>query len=116
MPMLASPVMTERAEKSTRFPMRFPRTRPCFPLRRSVMLLMGRPDLLFTVGMPGLVLIMYPQMLPVMAIHSSSISWLAAPRCSARRRAWLSLITPISVDVRSSWDCGMREGVAWEPG
>ena len=36
--------MTVRAEKSTRFPIKFCRTRPALPLRRSRMDLIGRPD------------------------------------------------------------------------
>ena len=41
MPMLGSPVMTVRAEKSTRLPIRLPRMRPSLPLSRWLMDLMG---------------------------------------------------------------------------
>ena len=41
---LGSGVMTVRAEKSTRLPMRLPRTRPSLPFRRCFMDLRGRPD------------------------------------------------------------------------
>ena len=43
-----SGVMTERAEKSTRFPIKFPLTRPPFPLRRSIIDFSGLPDLCAT--------------------------------------------------------------------
>lgn len=55
----ASPVMTERAEKSTRLPMRLPRMRPCLPLRRWLKDLTGRLErLTLARGMPGLPLSM----------------------------------------------------------
>lgn len=41
---LGSGVMTVRAEKSTRFPIRFPRTLPSFPFSLCLMDLSGRPD------------------------------------------------------------------------
>lgn len=41
---LGSGVMTVRAEKSTRLPIRLPRTLPSFPLRRCFMDFKGRPD------------------------------------------------------------------------
>jgi hypothetical protein len=52
------PVMTVRAEKSTRLPMRFPRMRPCLPLSRWLMDLMGRPLFCCAGGWPGRVLSM----------------------------------------------------------
>ena len=42
--MLGSGVITVRAEKSTRLPMRLPRMRPSLAFRRAVMDLMGRPE------------------------------------------------------------------------
>lgn len=45
MAMLGSPEMTVRAEKSTRLPMRLPRTLPDLPFRRWLIDMMGRPDL-----------------------------------------------------------------------
>jgi hypothetical protein len=51
--MFGSPVMTVRAEKSTRLPMRLPRMRPLLPLSRSLMDLMGRPDFWLDLGMPA---------------------------------------------------------------
>ena len=41
---LGSGVITEREEKSTRFPIRLPRTRPSLPLRRAARDFRGRPD------------------------------------------------------------------------
>ena len=37
-------MITVRAEKSTRLPIRLPRMRPALPLRRSEIDLMGRPE------------------------------------------------------------------------
>ena len=59
MPMFGSGVMTVRAEKSTRLPMRLPRTRPSLPLSRCEMLLIGRPLRTVSAGMPGSVLSTY---------------------------------------------------------
>ena len=53
-----SPEMTVRAEKSTRLPIRFPRTRPSLPLSRCEIDLIGRPDRCAATGCPGLVLSM----------------------------------------------------------
>ena len=41
---LGSPVITERALKSTRFPMRLPRIRPLFEFNLPIMHWRGRPD------------------------------------------------------------------------
>ena len=51
-----SGVITVRAEKSTRLPMRFPRMRPFLPFRRSEMDLIGRPLLVSDLGCPATVL------------------------------------------------------------
>lgn len=59
---LGSPVMTVRAEKSTRFPIKLPRKRPSFPLRRSRMALMGRPPFCLACGTPAKLLSMYVAM------------------------------------------------------
>ena len=53
-----SGVMTVRAEKSTRFPIKFPRMRPAFPLRRSLMDLIGLPLRVNARGIPATVLSM----------------------------------------------------------
>jgi hypothetical protein len=42
--MLGSGVITVRAEKSTRLPIRLPRIRPSFPRKRCRIDLIGRPD------------------------------------------------------------------------
>ena len=51
-----SPVITVRALKSTRFPIRFPRTRPSLAFRRSEIDFSGRPDFCIALGTPGNVL------------------------------------------------------------
>eukprot|EP00962_Isochrysis_galbana_P015940 scaffold4556_cov114-Isochrysis_galbana.AAC.6 len=48
-----SPVMTVRAEKSTRLPIRLPRTRPSLPSRRCEMDLSGRPQWVVAGSTPG---------------------------------------------------------------
>ena len=53
---LGSGVITERAEKSTRFPMRFPLTRPPFPFKRSLIDFKGRPERCATEATPGILL------------------------------------------------------------
>uniref|UniRef100_A0A6C0HF55 Uncharacterized protein n=1 Tax=viral metagenome TaxID=1070528 RepID=A0A6C0HF55_9ZZZZ len=42
--MLGSGVITERAEKSTRLPIKFPRTRPSFAPNRAFSVFRGRPE------------------------------------------------------------------------
>ena len=54
MSMLGSGVMTLRAEKSTRLPIRLPRMRPSFDFSRSVSDRNGRPVRCFAGGMPGI--------------------------------------------------------------
>ena len=51
-----SGVITERAEKSTRLPIRLPLTRPPFPFNRSLMDLSGRPERCATDATPGILL------------------------------------------------------------
>lgn len=46
----------QRTEKLTRLPMRFPRTRPLLPLRRSLMDLTGLPERIVARGWPATVL------------------------------------------------------------
>ena len=53
---LGSGVITDLAEKSTRFPIKLPLTRPPFPLRRSFMDLSGRPDRCATGAQDGILL------------------------------------------------------------
>ena len=52
-----SPVITVRAEKSTRLPMRLPRTRPSLPFKRCEMDLSGRPEREVAGSTPGRVLV-----------------------------------------------------------
>ena len=56
MEIFGSGVITDLAEKSTRFPMRFPLILPCLPLRRSLIDLRGRPVLCATDATPGILL------------------------------------------------------------
>ena len=51
-----SGVITDLAEKSTRFPIKLPLTRPCFPFRRSLIDLSGRPDRCATGAHDGMLL------------------------------------------------------------
>ena len=53
---LGSGVMTLRALKSTRLPIRFPRMRPPLPFSRSLMLFTGRPLRMVARGWPATVL------------------------------------------------------------
>lgn len=55
-PMLGSPVITVRAEKSTLFPIKLPRILPSLPFNLWLIDLMGRPDLWLDRGIPGSVL------------------------------------------------------------
>ena len=59
MPMLGSPVITVRALKSTRLPMRLPLMRPLLPFSLWLMDLMGRPERCWAGGWPGMVLSKY---------------------------------------------------------
>ena len=51
-----SGVITERALKSTRFPIRLPLTRPAFPFNRSLIDFRGRPERCATAATPGILL------------------------------------------------------------
>ena len=51
-----SGVITERALKSTRLPIKLPRTRPVLPFSRSLTAFNGRPDLCATAATPGILL------------------------------------------------------------
>ena len=56
MPIFGSGVITLRAEKSTRFPIRLPRTRPSLDFKRSVNALIGRPERCCENGTPEILL------------------------------------------------------------
>ena len=55
-PMLASGVITDLAEKSTRLPIRFPLTRPGLPTNLSLIDLSGLPERCATEATPGILL------------------------------------------------------------
>mmetsp|Transcript_4220 Transcript_4220/g.8817 ORF Transcript_4220/g.8817 Transcript_4220/m.8817 type:complete len:222 (+) Transcript_4220:3598-4263(+) len=103
MPRLGSAVMTVRAEKSTRFPMRFPRIRPSFPLRRCCTVLSARPErLCVTCGTPLVSL----SMVAATLCCSDCSNWvrimLGSPLAVAWRSAMLDLTTLTYWCVRSS--------------
>mmetsp|Transcript_14393 Transcript_14393/g.39003 ORF Transcript_14393/g.39003 Transcript_14393/m.39003 type:complete len:214 (-) Transcript_14393:694-1335(-) len=102
MPMLGSPVMTVRAEKSTRLPMRLPRMRPSLPLRRCEMDLMGRPLFCMLGGTPGMVLSMYVVMWYCTSCAKSLMMCWGAPFCSCLRSELLARMISASLCVRSS--------------
>ena len=53
---LGSGVMTERALKSTRFPIKLPLTRPLLPFNLSLIAFNGRPERWATAATPGILL------------------------------------------------------------
>ena len=84
---LGSGVMTVRAEKSTRLPIRLPRTRPSFPLSRAEIDLSGRPDRPDAGVCPGIALSMMAARVPCSSRASCSWMWLGAPLFSWSRSA-----------------------------
>ena len=101
---LGSGVMTVRAEKSTRFPIRFPRMRPFFPLRRSEMLLIGRPLRVSARGIPATVLSMNVMMWYCSSSVNSPMTCCGAPFCSCRSRFLFVRTISMSFTVKSSSD------------
>mmetsp|Transcript_27825 Transcript_27825/g.91056 ORF Transcript_27825/g.91056 Transcript_27825/m.91056 type:complete len:322 (-) Transcript_27825:482-1447(-) len=99
---LGSGVMTERAEKSTRLPMRLPRIRPDLPLRRSEMLFTGRPLLRLARGMPAMLLSKNVVTWYCNSSVSSVTTCAGAPFCSSLRRLMLVRVISWSLEVRSS--------------
>mmetsp|Transcript_11636 Transcript_11636/g.39766 ORF Transcript_11636/g.39766 Transcript_11636/m.39766 type:complete len:366 (-) Transcript_11636:99-1196(-) len=98
-----SGVMTVRAEKSTRLPMRLPRMRPCLPLRRSEMAFTGRPDLSVAWrGTRGELLVMRVAWWYWRIFANSATMCMGAERCSFSRSAAFALMMSASLCVRSS--------------
>jgi len=93
MPKFGSAVMTVRAEKSTRLPMRLPRNRPSFPFRRCWIVLRGRPDRCVTCGIPRSSLFMNAATLCCNACSNCSTMMLGSPFVMAFPRAMLLLMT-----------------------
>mmetsp|Transcript_45128 Transcript_45128/g.134766 ORF Transcript_45128/g.134766 Transcript_45128/m.134766 type:complete len:314 (+) Transcript_45128:3340-4281(+) len=102
MPMLGSPVMTVRAEKSTRLPMRLPRMRPSLDLSRWLIDLIGRPDFCMLGGWPGSVLSKYVVMWYCTSWLNSLMMCCGAPDWSWRRSWLLARVISASLCVRSS--------------
>ena len=96
------PVMTVRAEKSTRFPIRFPRTRPSLPLRRCEMALSGRPERVVAGCTPGRVFVMKVARWYCSSETCCSWMWFGAPLRSCSRNERLVRTMSMSLTVRSS--------------
>ena len=99
-----SPVMTVRAEKSTRFPIKFPRTRPSLAFNLSEMDLRGRPDFCMALGTPGSVLSITVTTWNCNIFTSSSITCAAAPDCSLRRSCAFVFTMSHNLCVTSSFN------------
>mmetsp|Transcript_5070 Transcript_5070/g.20351 ORF Transcript_5070/g.20351 Transcript_5070/m.20351 type:complete len:219 (-) Transcript_5070:623-1279(-) len=99
---LGSGVITVRAEKSTRLPIKLPRIRPAFPLSRSEMDLIGRPDRVSARGMPATVLSMNVMMWYCSSSVNSPMTCCGAPFCSCRCKFLFVRTISISFTVRSS--------------
>mmetsp|Transcript_48347 Transcript_48347/g.161225 ORF Transcript_48347/g.161225 Transcript_48347/m.161225 type:complete len:346 (+) Transcript_48347:3334-4371(+) len=97
-----SPVMTVRAEKSTRFPIRLPRTRPSLPLSRCEMDLSGRPERVVAGCTPGSVFVTRVARWYCRRETCCSTMWFGAPfrSCSFSDRFVRTM--SISLTVRSS--------------
>lgn len=99
---LGSGVMTVRAEKSTRFPIKFPRIRPSFPLRRALIAFNGFPDFCMALGMPGISLSTKVATWNCNILTFSDKTWAAAPAISLRASSLLDLMMSASLWVKSS--------------
>ena len=100
--MFASGVITERAEKSTRLPIKLPRTRPVLAPRRDFSVFRGRPERWAAGGRPLMSLSTYVATSYCSSlVHSSMISALS-PLSILSRRRWLMRTMLISLCVRSS--------------
>mmetsp|Transcript_524 Transcript_524/g.1445 ORF Transcript_524/g.1445 Transcript_524/m.1445 type:complete len:264 (-) Transcript_524:476-1267(-) len=102
---LGSGVMTVRAEKSTRFPIRLPRTRPCFPFSRSEIALSGRPDLVVACrGTSGELLVISVAWWYCSRRANSAMMCEGAPFCSLTLSIVFALMMSASLCVMSSSD------------
>mmetsp|Transcript_18841 Transcript_18841/g.58615 ORF Transcript_18841/g.58615 Transcript_18841/m.58615 type:complete len:202 (+) Transcript_18841:923-1528(+) len=100
--MLGSAVMTVRALKSTRLPIRLPRMRPSLPFRRWQMDLMGRPERCVATGTPGTVLSMYVITWYCTSFVYSARMCAGAPSWSCDTSLALARTISLSLCVRSS--------------
>ena len=101
---LGSGVITVRALKSTRLPIRLPRMRPALPFRRSEIDLMGRPERVIARGWPATVLSMNVMMWYWSSSVNSCTTCCGAPFCSCRCRFLFVRTISMSFTVRSSSD------------
>mmetsp|Transcript_78392 Transcript_78392/g.189229 ORF Transcript_78392/g.189229 Transcript_78392/m.189229 type:complete len:227 (+) Transcript_78392:3013-3693(+) len=99
---LGSGVITVRAEKSTRLPIRLPRMRPSLPLSRCEIDLSGRPVRVVAGSCPGMRLSMNVARWYWSSLASCSWMWLGAPFFSCSRSALLARMMSMSLTVRSS--------------
>ena len=97
-----SPVMTVRAEKSTRLPIRLPRRRPSLPFRRARSDLTGRPDDWSDCGKPAISLSIYVATWYCSRSAKSFRICAGAPSCSIRCKLALALMISASLYVKSS--------------
>uniref|UniRef100_A0A6B0V505 Putative secreted protein n=1 Tax=Ixodes ricinus TaxID=34613 RepID=A0A6B0V505_IXORI len=100
---LGSGVMTVRAEKSTRLPIRLPRMRPSLLFSRCLIDLSGRPDFCIALGSPGISLSTSVATWNWSILSVSAMMWAAAPLCSLRISSLLALTMSASLWVKSSW-------------
>ena len=103
-PKLGSAVMTVRAEKSTRFPIKLPRIRPSLALSLWLNVFRGRPLRCVTCGIPRNSLFMKAAQLCCSACSNCSTMMLGSPFFMAVLRAMLHLTMLTSWCVKSSSD------------
>mmetsp|Transcript_60051 Transcript_60051/g.190767 ORF Transcript_60051/g.190767 Transcript_60051/m.190767 type:complete len:328 (-) Transcript_60051:474-1457(-) len=104
MEMLGSAVITVRAEKSTRFPIRFPRIRPSLDLSRWEIDLIGRPERCSDCGCPAIVLSKYVAMWYCRSCSYSCVTCTPTPAASLALSMLLVRMISASLCVRSSSD------------
>ena len=98
-----SGVITARAEKSTRFPIRLPRIRPSLLFSLCLIDFNGRPLLCTALGSPGRSLSLNVATWYCSILMSSAMMCEADPFCSLRISWLLALTMSASLCVRSSW-------------
>mmetsp|Transcript_65534 Transcript_65534/g.131836 ORF Transcript_65534/g.131836 Transcript_65534/m.131836 type:complete len:223 (-) Transcript_65534:699-1367(-) len=99
---MGSAVMTDRALKSTRLPMRLPRMRPSLPLMRCAMVLSKRPDRCVS-WIPELPLSKKLATRACSKRSAASTMWLGSPRAMYPSRVRFTFTTLHSTSVKSSW-------------
>mmetsp|Transcript_25735 Transcript_25735/g.72107 ORF Transcript_25735/g.72107 Transcript_25735/m.72107 type:complete len:238 (+) Transcript_25735:881-1594(+) len=94
--------MTVRPLKSTRLPLRFPRNRPCLPLRRWTKPRRGLPWVWKACGSPGTSLLMYIAHCTCRKSQLSISWWMARPFCKPHCRMLFTSMIWLSLMVTSS--------------